>query len=409
MTQEIKKKYGLPVMLAVLSISLLLTSANVINGILPQIGKGLGVSNAAAELLVTTPSLTALITLIASPALARFFGLKRVIGVGVLLVGVSGIVPMFVDNYTVIMASRVVLGLGLGCYNSLAVTIIQIMWKGDVRSSLLGIRGAFENIGQMIMTAIVGLLISFVGWQGSFVVYLLAIASLAWFWLVVPDVKMTDEDDNTEDVDDKFAAKTSPIAPLLAVFAAVYLIAMQSGFVRWAAVTQEAMGENFNTSSIISIGVGAGIVAGFAFGPINKFLGHMNTLYLGIAIEAAACFLLYFANGSYPMLVASIICFYVPGPILGPWIFNQLPKYAPKSKQAFWSAAVMIGFHVGIFLAPLAMSAIEAIAGTQSLAVSFLPFGIALVLIIVGVFVYTTFFAHRRAGATVEAVEAVKA
>ena len=403
MTKEVKEKYGLPTMLAVLSVSLLLTSANVINGILPQVGKGLGVSNAAAELLVTTPSLTALITLIASPALARFFGLKRVIGFGVLLVGVSGIVPMFVSSYPLIMASRVVLGLGLGCYNSLAVTIIQIMWKGNVRSSLLGIRGAFENIGQMIMTSLVGLLISFVGWQGSFVVYLLAIASLVWFWVAVPDVKMIDENDDEDDPDDKFAAKTSPIAPLLVAFAAAYLIAMQSGFVRWAAVTQEAMGSDFNTSSIISIGVGAGIIAGFAFGPINKFLGRMNTLYLGIAIEAAGCFLLYFANGNYPMLVAAIICFYVPGPILGPWIFNQLPKYAPKSKQAFWSAAVMIGFHVGIFLAPIAMSAIEAVSGSKDLAVSFLPFGIALVLIIVGVFVYTTFFAKRAKTAAVEA------
>ncbi|KFI54503.1 MFS transporter [Bifidobacterium callitrichos] len=391
MTAEVKK-YGLNVQLAVLAVSLLLTSFNIINGILPQIRDGLHVSNAAAELLSTTPSLTALATLLISPALARFFGLKNVIGAAVLLVGVSGIVPMFVSNYTVILVSRGVLGLGLGLYNSLAVTIIQVLWSGDTRSTLLGIRGAFENIGQMILTALVGVLASSFGWQGSFSAYILAFAALAWFWVVVPDVKLNDQEgDQSDDVNgDMFAEKSNVvILTLFVLFAAGYLVAMQSGFVRWAAVTQEALGADFNTSTIMSVGVAAGIVSGFGFGALNKFLGDMNTLYLGIFIEALGCFFLYFANGSYALLVASIICFYLPGPILGPWLFNQLPKYAKKSQQAFWSTAIMIGFHVGNFLAPIVMTAIEAVSGSKDLAVSFLPFGIALLLIIVGVFAYT--------------------
>ena len=36
----------------------------------------------------------------------------------------NGVVPMFVNDYTVILVSRIVLGLGLGLYNSLAVAII---------------------------------------------------------------------------------------------------------------------------------------------------------------------------------------------------------------------------------------------------------------------------------------------
>ena len=403
MTREVKT-YGLNVQLAVLAVSLLLTSSNIINGILPQIRDGLHVSNAAAELLSTTPSLTALITLLLSPALARFLGLKNVIGLGVALVGISGVVPMFVNDYTVILISRIVLGLGLGLYNSLAVAIIQVMWAGDTRSTLLGIRGAFENIGQMILTALVGVLASSFGWQGSFSAYILAFAALAWFWVVVPDVKLADNDDEEADGSgDVFAEKSNVvILTLFVLFAAGYLVAMQSGFVRWAAVTQEALGADFNTSTIMSIGVAAGIVSGFGFGALNKFLGDMNTLYLGIFIEALGCFFLYFANGSYALLVASIICFYLPGPILGPWLFNQLPKYAKKSQQAFWSTAIMIGFHVGIFVAPLAMTAIEAVSGSKDLAVSFLPFGIALLLIIVGVFAYTH-MPHKSADTTVKA------
>ncbi|MBT1172340.1 MFS transporter [Bifidobacterium sp. MA2] len=402
MTKEVKK-YGLNVQLAVLAVSLLLTSSNIINGILPQIRDGLHVSNAAAELLSTTPSLTALVTLLLSPAMARFFGLKNTIGLGVVLVGVSGVVPMFVNDYTVILISRIVLGLGLGCYNSLAVAIIQVMWSGDTRSTLLGIRGAFENIGQMILTALVGVLASAFGWQGSFSAYILAFAALAWFWIVVPDVKLASDegtDDSADEGGDVFAEKSNYVVlTLFALFAAGYLIAMQSGFVRWAAVTQEALGADFNTSTVMSIGVAAGIVSGFGFGALNRFLGDMNTLYLGIAIEALGCFLLYFADGSWPLLVASIICFYVPGPILGPWLFNQLPKYATKSQQAFWSTAIMIGFHVGIFLAPLAMTAVETVLGSTDLAVSFLPFGVALLLIIVGVFVHTHMPRRKADGA----------
>ena len=44
---------------------------------------------------------------------------------GVTIVGLAGIVPMFANDYTAILISRLILGAGFGLYNSQAISMIS--------------------------------------------------------------------------------------------------------------------------------------------------------------------------------------------------------------------------------------------------------------------------------------------
>ncbi len=63
-----------------------------------------------------------------------------------------------------------------GIFNSLAVSMIAVMYQGNTRATMLGWRAAVEQIGQAVLTFVAGLLLNF-GWQATFLVYLLAFSN----------------------------------------------------------------------------------------------------------------------------------------------------------------------------------------------------------------------------------------
>ena len=118
-------KNSLVTKLAFLSVSFMVTSAYAIQGSLPQLKAALGISQTQSEYLVTTPSFAVMIFVVLSPLLQQWFNIsdKKIIMAGVTIVGLAGIVPMFANDYTAILISRLVLGAGFGLYNSQAISV----------------------------------------------------------------------------------------------------------------------------------------------------------------------------------------------------------------------------------------------------------------------------------------------
>lgn len=64
---------------AILSISLMLTSSQAINGIIPQMKQSLGISQSQSELLGTVPSVTVIIFILLSSYFAKRVGMKKTV------------------------------------------------------------------------------------------------------------------------------------------------------------------------------------------------------------------------------------------------------------------------------------------------------------------------------------------
>jgi len=72
-----------------------------------------------------------MVFVILSPLLQQWFKIsdKKMIMAGVTVVGIAGMIPMFVSNYTVILLSRLLLGAGFGLYDGqLAVAFLIFLW-----------------------------------------------------------------------------------------------------------------------------------------------------------------------------------------------------------------------------------------------------------------------------------------
>ncbi|NMM93018.1 MFS transporter [Bifidobacterium oedipodis] len=372
--------------LAVLSISLILTSAVAISSALPQMREELGISMTQSEMLSTVPNVAVAIFVILSSWIAQKFGVKRVITIGVLLIGIGGIVPMFVSSYPVILASRLLMGVGSGLYNALAVSIINALYTGDTKANLLGWRSSAENIGQAAFMAIAGLLLTF-GWHWSFAIYLAAFPIAAFFWFIVPDITIA-SDTPTDEHGKKLGygsiiKETNPFVYALALFAVLLVLNSIAIQVRFPSICNEVMGEGFNSGLVLSLMPLVGIVAGAVFGTVHKLTGK-GTLYLGLIAYIAANLLIGLSNGNFAMVLAGMLVSGIPCSWCFPYIFNGMDSLTSARTIAFATSTIFIGTNTGTFIAPLAMQAIQSVLHTDSLYAPFPVLGGIFILILIG-------------------------
>lgn len=370
---------------AILSISLMLTSSQAINGIIPQMKQSLGISQSQSELLGTVPSVTVIIFILLSSYFAKRVGMKKTIILGLLLAGVGGILPAFMANFQIVLISRVILGAGLGLYNSLAVTYISSLYSGDTRATLLGIRNSMEALGQTILIFLAGLLVN-ITWTASFLVYAVAFPIAFLFAMKVPEIRNEQNDISKNDVKEKM----NPIVFVLVLFAILLVMNSIAISVRFASIATEIKGGKFNASNYLALMPILGILAGFIFGPVNKWIGK-GTLYLGIIFYIVSNLLIATSNGNMTFLLMGLFLSSITGSWCFPFIFSNLDKVTTKNTINFATSLIFIGCNIGNFIAPIVMELAQLLTGSTHLTAPFYVFAGIFMLVL-----FVTFFMTKR-------------
>lgn len=172
---------------AILSISLLLTTGLSVSSALPSmLNYYEGYSASQVELLLSVPAIPSIITIIFSAWLASHIKERILVITGLLLSGISGIVPFFNQGYSVVLISRIVFGFGIGLINAKAISMISERYTGEEQTKLLGFRSSMEVLGNAGATFIAGRLLV-PGWHRAFLVYVLAFIILALYMIFVGD------------------------------------------------------------------------------------------------------------------------------------------------------------------------------------------------------------------------------
>lgn len=370
---------------AILSISLMLTSSQAINGVIPQMKQSLGISQSQSELLGTAPSITVIVFILLSSYFAKRIGMKNTIILGLLLAGIGGIIPVFTATFQTVLISRVILGAGLGLYNSLAVTYISSLYSGNTRATLLGIRNSMEALGQTILIFFAGVLVN-INWTASFLVYAIAFPVALLFALKVPEIR----DENSDIPENHINEKMNPMVFALVLFAILLVMNSIAISVRFASIATEIKGVNFNASNYLALMPILGILAGFMFGPINKWIGK-GTLYLGIIFFIISNLLIATSNGNMAFLLTGLFLSSITGSWCFPFIFSNLDKVTTKDTINFATSLIFIGCNIGNFIAPISMQLAQLLTRSTNLTAPFFVFaGIFMVVL------FVTFFATKK-------------
>lgn len=90
--------------------------------------------------MISAPSFAITVMIVLNAWLSRYMKDRPMIVGGLLLLSVSGMVPVFVQEYPVVLASRIFLGIGIGLINAKAISIFSEYYEGREKAALLGYR-----------------------------------------------------------------------------------------------------------------------------------------------------------------------------------------------------------------------------------------------------------------------------
>ncbi|WP_163196214.1 MFS transporter [Bifidobacterium platyrrhinorum] len=382
-----------PVKAAVLSVSMLLMSFASINGALPAMRDDLGVSTQYSELMSTVPSVVVVVFIFLAGGMSRRFGCKRVITAGMLILGAAGIVPVFAASFPLIFASRLLFGVGMGLFNGLVVDQIGILYHGDARASMLGLRASAEQVGQALFTLLAGVLLAW-GWHISFAIYALAFPVAAVFWLIVPDdLSMRGgagaAGGEAGEASSRVAGKArlDPIVYLFMLFSIATLVNYSSVGVRFPSIAVGLNGEGYNPSFLLSLMPVCGIAAGIAFGWLNRRLGK-GVFLLGIVVWLVVDLLLTFGAASFPAVVVAMLLNSVPLPLCLPYLLNTLAETVDPRVGVLATSLMFASMNLGNFLGPVVMNLIASVSRSDSLTIPFPVYAVVFAAILVAIMVH---------------------
>ena len=355
---------------SLLSVSLILTSAGAVTSAIPSMSATYATrSLSAVELLTTAPSFMVTIFVLFSSFIARRIGQKQTVIIGLVIASICGILPLFSQSYSIVLASRAGLGIGFGLINSLAVSMIAAFYHGDERASMIGFQSAFQGFGAALMTFVAGQLVQF-GWQYTFLVYAISLPILILFVLFVPRPETTEiQVQGTASA--RQVIKTNPkmISISYGIFLLLIIVVYNAVSIKLATVlTTYSLGDETNAANILTIMQLASMAAGVCFGWLqakaHRYMLTLSLLLMGIGFVLIASAMNLYVIGFGAILTGISFSLFIP------YLFNQVSIQAPKHTESFNTSILLVGANLGTFIAPYGLLFLSFVSlGSKTLAV----------------------------------------
>ena len=390
MKKEQVLKYSL------LSASLLVGSAPAINSNIPAMASAFDtIPLAMIEMLTTVPSLFLMISVLISSFIAKKIGYKQTASLGLLIVAVSGILPVFVSNFYLILISRAMLGFGIGLFNSLTVALVNSFYQGKDRAKMYGLQSAFEGAGGIFITFIAGQLLK-IGWQAPFLAYAIAIPVCIVFIKFIPKVATANDisvDTNVIVKENGFKKDNIMLISFIALLFVAASLYMTMGIKVSTLITTAGYGNASDASLVIILLSLGAITAGTLFSKIIKIFKQLTPI-IGLLILALAMFLIGISNSMIITFAGGFLTgfgFKIFMPYLIDRINNSQIKNTPLA-----TSLLLVGFNLGAFISPYSSIFVQNIALSDGLNSLFIVLSGGFICLAVVILVLNNIFTNKE-------------
>ena len=355
MVNEQSGKVFTPKSVGILLLSLLTMATGIVSPSLPAISKEYpDVPQSLIDQVSAIPSFAMAVFVIISTWIVKKIGTKKTVELGLWMIIISTVISLIAPNIWVLLGARLLLGAGIGTYNSLAVSLIAVSYSGKLQSKLMGWENAFQGIGALGGSLLVSVLL-LVHWRLTFAMYLIAIFILVYYHLHVPDIPLSDDSGNA---DGSHAADTRTNW-LTVTGSGIATFLLMSGYmitvIKLPTYLIDHHIASANTGSIL-IGLLSltTIIAGVAYGRLFGAL-RFHTISVAIALMTIAFGLL----GMYPTLLSASISCALIGISFGlfvPFCFSAAAHATSAAKSDDVTTLMIIANNLANFVAPFSAS-----------------------------------------------------
>lgn len=138
-------------------------------------------SDLQIKLVMTMPFITAIIFSAVSGMLARYVDRKVILIAGLVIYGVTGMLPAWLNDINSILVVRLLTGVGVGLVSPIPNAIITERFDGEKMRRLLGMTSSISMVANVIASLVSGMLLAY-GWQYPFytfaIVFVIAVFAL---------------------------------------------------------------------------------------------------------------------------------------------------------------------------------------------------------------------------------------
>ena len=344
-------KLNLAAKFSLLSISILLMSHLAISPVIPSLYNFYNEQNsniglASVESLATIPAMMITIFVLLSNVVIKFLGKKNTVLLGLIIIFIFGLVPVFTSNFKLVLISRLFLGAGIGLFNSLSISLISDFFDDSTRGTMIGLRTAFLNIGKALTTFISGYLV-ILGVQYTFLVYALALPIFILFLFFVPN----SENIYNKKVNVKFHKETIYLTILTFFIGISYMgatikiptLLIEKYFYHPATAT--------NLLTILAI---SGIFSGVLFGFLVKRAKNL-TLTIMLSFMTLGSMIFAFSNNIVLFILGAIL---IGISFVGAMSFNffYVSNKLENKFINFSTSIMLVGGNIGVILTPVILT-----------------------------------------------------
>lgn len=344
----------------ILGISLFLQVAGSNLAAIPLIAKSFpNQSITSIQALFTIPSFTIMLFILFSNAFIRWLGKRNTVIIGMLTTVIGGMIPFFINNFSLIVFSRLLVGAGIGLFTSLAVSLIGDCFSGDEQKTLIGIQGAMGTLGNSSCTFISGLLLG-INWQSTFLYMLIIIPFLILFMMgytrkmeVATTVKEVHKINDRSKSKVKIPVRIYVAFLMLFLFFAAFMVEATGS----ALVIQENQLANqgvLSTEIAIAGLIGAVISMGYSkiYKLLHSFTPVVSTIggIIGFIICSSASNMVIFFIGLIFMMIACLII---------PYVYDTILSDVDSSISNLIISIAQVCNNLGAFASPFVISFIS--------------------------------------------------
>lgn len=373
--------------IALLSVSMLVAVAPASNANIPAMKEAFPqIPLSMVEMITTIPSLFLMISVLTSGFIAKKMGYKQTIMLGLGIVAISGIIPVFIGNFYLVLFSRAALGFGIGLFNSLLIGLISYFFDGNERTTLIGYHEALGGLGGMLITYIAGQLMH-VNWQAPFISYAIAIPVFFIFWKVIPKVKIEDIlHKNTKQVvvNDGKEGNFSIVFVFMILIVIGATLNMTMGIKVSSLIVEQGYGSASDASTVIMLLSLGAMISGFLFGKMYKLFKNY-IMSVGFTITALAMFIIGISNTSWMTVLGGFLVgfgFRVMMPCL-----TNIVNSSHLKNPTLATSLLLVAYNLGSAFAPYGSMIILKFSWTSDLRGIFYVDGIGFICLAVIVFI----------------------
>lgn len=309
------------------------------------------ISVGSIQMLITAPALMAAVIAVLSGWLVTKVSKKKLILLGSLVTGISGLIPFYNTSFILLFMARIFLGIGLGLITALNTAVVAEHFEGKERVAAMGLQGASVGTGMLLITTASG----FLGvhrFQFSYFIHILGIIATLIIWRCLPDTGKVVVKNNEKIRLNKKVYMLS----LLGMVEFIFLISFSTNIAMH--IGGNLAGNPSVAGVITGVFSGVQIIFGLMLSVITKYTKE-KTMIVAMSSFGLGALLLVVFPGNYIMLILGAVFCGASQGIFIPQAMYEASNAVSKIATAMAAASITVAMCLGQLVSPVILNGLS--------------------------------------------------